>query len=58
MLNTDLYAQILGLKAPWFVENVDLKVCIWRNHEAGTLWACPDCGKLLPCRDHVAERVW
>jgi len=26
MRDTDLYAQILGLKAPWFVENVDLKV--------------------------------
>lgn len=63
MRDTDLYAQILGLKAPWFVENVDLKVAkgsvdLWLSHESGTLWPCPDCGKLLPCRDHVAERVW
>lgn len=63
MRDTDLYIQILGLKTPWFVEIVDLKVAegsidLCLTHETGTLWACPECGKLLPRRDHVAERVW
>ena len=26
MRNTELYAQILGVKPPWFVDKVDLKV--------------------------------
>jgi transposase len=63
MRDTDLYAQILGAKAPWFVDKVDLKVAensvdIWLDHGPGERWACPECGKLLPCRDHVGERVW
>ncbi|MDY0281118.1 MAG: transposase, partial [Salinivirgaceae bacterium] len=63
MRDTELYAQILGVKAPWFVDKVDLKVSensvdIWLDHGPGERWPCPECGKLLPCRDHAGERVW
>lgn len=63
MRDTDLYAQILGIKSPWFVENVQLNVAKGRvdislGHEPCVLWACPQCGKQLSCRDHAVERVW
>lgn len=63
MRDTDLYAQILGIKSPWFVENVQLDVAKGRvdislGHESGVLWACPQCGKELSCRDHAEERAW
>ncbi len=57
MRDTELYRQILGLQAPWFVDHVDLDVAqgrvdIWLEHEAGVRWACPQCESELPCRDH------
>lgn len=58
MRDTELHAQILGVKAPWFVDKVDLKVSensvdIWLDHGPGERWPCSECGKLLPCRDHA-----
>jgi len=63
MRDTDLYAQILGLQAPWFVEHVDLDVARGRvdirvEHEPGVRWPCPQCQRELACRDHADERVW
>ncbi len=63
MKDTELYAQILGLKAPWFVKKVTLKlsensVDIWLSHGRREQWACPKCGRFLSCRDHVEERTW
>lgn len=63
MRDTDLYGQILGIKSPWFVDNVELKigegrVDIHLAHQPGVLWACPECGKELSCRDHAEERTW
>ena len=63
MRDTDLYRQILGLQAPWFVDHVDLDVAkgrvdIWLEHEAGARWACAQCARELACRDHAEERVW
>lgn len=63
MRDTDLYGQILGLQAPWFVKHVDLDVAkgrvdIWVEHEPGVRWACPQCQRELACRDHAEERVW
>jgi transposase len=63
MRDTDLYGQILGLQAPWFVEHVDLdasqgRVDIRLGHERAARFACPQCGRDLACRDHAEERVW
>ncbi len=63
MRDTDLYGQILGLQAPWFVEHVDLDVAKGRvdirvEHEPGMRWPCPQCQRELACRDHADERVW
>ncbi len=63
MLDTELYKQILGITDPWFVENVDLKfeketVDVFLSHKRKIKWPCPECGKMLSCRDHADERVW
>jgi transposase len=59
----ELYAQILGICAPWRVESVDLKltegeVHVHLAHEAGLTWPCPECGAPCPLHDHQAERRW
>lgn len=63
MKDTELYRQILGIEAPWFVENIDLdvpgqKVEVFVKHKRGLKWPCPKCGALLACHDHAAERTW
>jgi len=63
-MNEKLFFQaILGLKAPWFVERVELKssenrVDIWLNHEAGIQVACPECGEFHGLYDHGEERIF
>lgn len=63
MRDIDLYAQILGIDRPWYVEDVKLQtqagqVDVWLSHEQGILWACPECGRELTCRDHAEKRTW
>lgn len=63
MQDTDLYQQILGIHSPWQVDAVKLDVAggqvdIFLTHQQGVKWPCPECGEMLPCRDHVEERVW
>ena len=62
MNDIDLYGQILGIVRPWFVEEVMLqteadRVGIRMAHEQ-TTWACPKCGRKLPCHSHSEERAW
>jgi transposase len=62
MKDTSFYEQILGLKEPWEVQCVELKVDEKRvevtlSYREGTLWACPESQERLPCHDHV-ERKW
>jgi transposase len=57
-----LYAAILGLKDPWGVEKVDLRLAdgavhIWVALPDDTLWVCPDCLAAAPIHDH-RDRVW
>lgn len=57
-----LYATILGLTEPWDVERVELRpeekaVHIWVSEQAGTRFACPECGVTAPTYDHV-DRQW
>jgi transposase len=58
-----LYAQILGITDPWYVERVELKleageVHVYLNHAEGIQWACPECGALCNAYDHQPSRSW
>lgn len=62
MQDTELYQQILGLKAPWVVERMELKVKeervdLWITSREGAPFGCPECGETSPVFDH-RERVW
>lgn len=63
MRDVDLYRQILGLPAPWFVSEVKLdlegqRVEVQVEHPEGQRWRCPQCGQELPIHDHAPERSW
>ncbi len=63
MQDVELYAQILGLTAPWRVAGVALKmeegrVEIAVEHESDACFACPKCGREASCYDHSPERSW
>jgi transposase len=63
MQDTELYARLLGLEKPWFVESVELtiekeRVDVRVKHKRGVRWSCPQCDRVLQCRDHVEERCW
>ncbi|MGB7621155.1 MAG: ISL3 family transposase [Terriglobia bacterium] len=62
MQDTELYQQILGLKAPWRVGRIELKVKeervdLWIEYGEGSKFPCPECGQASPIRDH-RDRVW
>ncbi len=57
-----LYQAILGLEAPWQVDQVELRmepgeVEVWVAAATETSFACPDCAAPSPIHDHV-ERRW
>jgi transposase len=59
----ELYAAILGIRTPWRVERVDLKLAegevhVHLEHDSGIDWPCPVCGKPCPLYDHQPERRW
>jgi transposase len=59
----ELYAQILGVREPWRVASVDLKltegeVHVHLTHGPDLEWVCPECGKGCPLYDHQPERCW
>lgn len=63
MQDRELYRQILGIKAPWYVKSVDLKlevgeVHVHLAHEPVAEWPCPECGNECKLYDHQAERQW
>lgn len=62
MQDTELYQQILGLKAPWRVARIELKgkeqrVDLWIEYGEGAKFPCSECGQQSPLRDH-RDRVW
>jgi transposase len=62
MDDKSLYAAILGLKDPWGVEKVELRlgdgeVHVWVALPPDTRWVCPDCLAGAPIHDH-RERQW
>lgn len=63
MQDRQLYQQILGITAPWFVERVELRleedeVHVHLAHERQAVWSCPECGEACPLYDHGPERTW
>lgn len=61
MRDTDLYAQILGIKTPWKVIKVDLalphgEVTVYVEPEPGASHCCPTCGKASPGYDKRQKR--
>lgn len=63
MESVELYRQLLGLRAPWTVERVELdlerqRVEVHVGHAPGQRFACPDCGQELAVYDHLGERSW
>lgn len=63
MHDRQLYEQILGIQAPWFVERVELELEYGRvhvhlaHHDRG-VWRCPKCDRECPLHDHTAGRTW
>jgi transposase len=62
MQDKELYEKLLGLKAPWRVSDVDLrmeesKVTVRLEHEALARFPCPECGLEGPTHDH-RPRQW
>lgn len=62
MKDTDLYSQILGVKDPWFVSQVDLAtvaktIKITVEAKAGHHFSCPACGAECPGYD-TQKRTW
>ena len=61
MQDFQLYQQILGLVAPWRVEDVTLNVAARevevRVGYADTLWGCPECQQRMHVHDYE-ERRW
>lgn len=63
MQDRELYRQILGIEAPWFVDRVELKlsdgeVHVYLDHGEMSSWPCPECGTGCKLYDHQAERQW
>ena len=63
MDNVKLYRQLLGLRASWTVERVELDIAKQRvevhvGHAAGQRFACLECGRDFGVYDHFAERAW
>jgi transposase len=63
MQDRQLYEQILGIPAPWFVERVELDlevgvVNVYLAHREQASWTCAECGRECPLHDHAPQRTW
>ena len=61
MRDTDLYEQLLGLRAPWHVEDVSFDreqgwVTVRVEASPDAEWSCPECGQPAPGYDHRVRR--
>lgn len=62
MRDTDLYAQILNVQAPWTVEDVELdrsggEVRVHVAYDGGAPLVCPECQQAVPGYD-TRQRQW
>jgi transposase len=63
MPDRDLYREILGIEAPWWVEGVERKLAegevhVYLEHQEKASWRCGECGTSGPLYDHQRERQW
>jgi transposase len=64
MESTELYQQILGITAPWFVESVEIDhqqtsiTVVLAHATAPGLFRCPKCDGVAPVYDHHKARTW
>jgi transposase len=65
MQDRELYEQILGIRSPWRVQRVELKlekgkgaVRVYLEHGPDQMWPCPECGRECVLYDHQPERQW
>jgi transposase len=63
MQDCELYGQILGIKSPWSVSQVELKleqgeVHVYLEHAILEMLPCPECGQESRLYDHQPERRW
>jgi transposase len=57
------FSKLLDLKSPWRVQSVSLdtrkrRIDVWLAHRPNASFACPECGRPSPLRDHVSARSW
>lgn len=57
------YALLLGIKSPWQVRRVDLKLVANRvevdvEHDSAAAVTCPECGRSCARYDHAPQRQW
>ena len=62
MQDSELYERVLGLKMPWKVSSVDLrmeesKVTVTVSHDRSAQCECPECGRRASVYDH-RHRQW
>jgi transposase len=63
MQDRQVFEQILGIRSPWFVSQVELalkegEVRVALEHRPDAQWHCPECGQVCPLHDHQEERRW
>lgn len=59
----ELYAKILGVQSPWFVDRVepalkDGRIDVYLQHAPETRWPCPRCEQPCAVYDHQPARQW
>ena len=63
MDDTELFAKLLGIAAPWRVTRVTVnvpaeRIDVWVEETAGTKFPCPTCRTPAAVYDHTPEQVW
>jgi len=63
MDDRSLYQTILGLKAPWYVNSVEVRiedeeVWVFLERDKQQDLVCPECGRVCPGYDRSPERRW
>ena len=57
------YEDLLGIKSPWSIKEVDYslgeqEVHVFLKYTAGSKFACPECELLCSVYDHQEDRTW